>query len=132
MGIFDFFKFNNEKIIDFKAITLNNGKIEVHPLRESESIRDNEVINDIYEIFGDISQIPFNKEKHITDKKEINTYSIVSNYHHKKQYIHFISHIQSQKIIVEIYILPPIYEYIQFEKKLKNTWILEFYLNKIF
>ena len=127
-----FFNFNNEKIIDFQPININNGTLEVHPFRESELHRDNEVINDIYEIFGDISQIPFNKEKFVKDKKDINTYFIVSNYHLKIQYTHFISHLQSKKIIGKIIISPPIKEYIEFENKLKNTWILEFYLNKKF
>jgi RimJ/RimL family protein N-acetyltransferase len=132
MGIFNFLKSDDEKPIEFKAINLNNGKIEVHPYRESEALRDKEVVNDIYEMFGDISQIPYNHEKYVNDKKNINTYSIVSDYHRRKQYVHFVSHIQTQKIIGQIFISPPVEQYINFDKKLKNTWIIEYYLNKKF
>lgn len=127
-----FFETNKENITEFKPINLKNGILEIHPFRVSEAERDNEVVNDLFEIFGDISQIPFNKEKLVKNKKDINTYSIVSDYHLKIQYTHFLSHIQSKKIIGKIIICPPIKEYIQFDSTLKNTWIIEFYLNKSF
>ncbi len=129
MGFFDL---NRGNITEFNLINLNNGVLEIHPYRVSEAERDKEVVNDLFEIFGDISQIPFNKEKHVKDKKDINTYSIVSDYHLKRQYTHFVSHIESKKIIGKIIISPPIKEYIQFDSTLKNTWIIEFYLNKSF
>lgn len=132
MSILNFFNSGNEKPVEFKAISLSNGKMEVHAYRESEALREKDVVNDIYEIFGDITQIPYNHEKYVKDKKEINTYMIVSSYHRKTQFIHFISHIQTQKIIGQIIISPPIEQYILFDKKLKNTWIIEYYLNKIF
>lgn len=129
MGFFDL---NRENIIEFNPINLNNGILEIHPYRISEAERDKEVVNDLFEIFGDISQIPFNKEKLVKDKKDMNTYSIVSDYHSKRQYTHFVSHIESKKIIGKIIISPPVKEYIQFDGTLKNTWIIEFYLNKRF
>lgn len=132
MGIFDLFKSDDEKSIDFKAITLSNGTLEVHPYRESEALREMEVVNDIYEMFGDISQIPYNNEKFVKDKKDIDTYKIVSAFHKRIQYAHFVSHIPTRKIIGQIIISPPIEQYINFNKKLKNTWIIEYYINKNF
>ncbi|MHA8065276.1 GNAT family N-acetyltransferase [Aquirufa sp. ROCK2-A2] len=66
------------------------------------------------------------------DKKKIFTYLDVLNYDLKIQFNHFISNIKSKKIIGKIIIWPLVEEYIQFDSTLKNTWIIEFYLNKKF
>lgn len=130
MSIFNFLKSDSSNSIEFKAITIGNKKIEVHPYREQEALRDKYVVQDIYEIFGDISNIPFNEEKFIKNKKDIDTYNIVSAFNRNKQFTHFVSHIASKKIIGEIIIFPPNDTYINFDKNLKNTWIIEYYINK--
>ncbi|MHA8065277.1 hypothetical protein V7S76_01220 [Aquirufa sp. ROCK2-A2] len=51
MGFFDL---NRENITSLNPINLNNGILEIHPYRESELHRDDDVVNYLYEIFGDI------------------------------------------------------------------------------
>lgn len=123
---------DNSNFKEFKAVTINNGVIEIHPYRESEMIRDQEVVDDIYEIFGDLSQIPFNHEKFIDSKKDFSTSSIIREWHRHIRYIHFVSYMPNQKIIGQIIISPPVKEYYKFQKSLKNVWMIEYYLNKTF
>lgn len=115
-----------------KPIALDNGYIQIHPYRKKEMMRETEIVNELFEIFGDIESIPFNKEKLVTDKKTIsmNLLGVVIGYDQQIRYTHFLTHKDSDTIIGEIIITTP--KHVKSIYNLDNTWIIEYYLNKQF
>lgn len=113
-----------------KPINLDNGVIQIHPLRPSDMMRHDELVNDLYEIFGDEDSLPYNKEKFVSDRKTISTQmlGVTIGYEQQIRYTHFITLKEPNKIIGEIIILSP--KSVEPQYKIQDTWIIEFYLNK--
>ena len=53
---------NLEDMNTLKPITLDNGHIQIHPYRRKELMREVEIIDELFEIFGNKESIPFNEE----------------------------------------------------------------------
>ena len=111
-------------------VNLDNGVIQIHPLRTSDLINHDEIVNDLYEIFGDITSIPYNKEKYVMDKKTIinQIFGITLGYQQQIRYTHLLTLKEINKIIGEIIILSP--KSVELEYNMKDTWLIEYYLNK--
>lgn len=119
-----------ETMNKLKPINLDNGVIQIHPLRSSDLMRHNEIVNDLYEIFGDKNSLPFNKEKFVADREIISSQmlGVTIGYEQQIRYTHFITLKEPNKIIGEIIILTP--KSVEPEYKIHDTWIVEFFLNK--
>lgn len=113
-----------------KPINLDNGVIQIHPLRTSDMMRHTEMVNDLYEIFGDIESLPYNKEKFVKDIETISTQmlGVTVGYEQKIRYTHFLTLKEPNKVIGEIIILSP--KSVKDAYKLDNLWIIEYFLNK--
>lgn len=113
-----------------KPINLDNGVIQIHPLRTTDLMRHDEIVNDLYEIFGDISSIPYNKEKFVKDKETISTQmlGVTIGYQQQIRYTHFLTLKEPNKVIGEIIILSP--KSVEPAYAIKDIWIIEYYLNK--
>lgn len=115
-----------------KPINLDNGLIQIHPLRSSDIIRTDEIESDLFEIFGDIDSIPYNKEKYVENKETLSIHmlGVSIGYQQQIRYTHFLTLKESNKIIGEIIILSP--KSVKEAYGLEGMWIIEFYLNKQF
>jgi len=113
-----------------KKFILNNGTYLIHPLRKLELNKQDLVVNDLFEIFGDINSIPFNKEKYVINKEVLYTQllGVTIGFELNIRYIFFITEIETDKIIGEIIIIPT--KSVEESYNIKDTWLLEFYLNK--
>jgi RimJ/RimL family protein N-acetyltransferase len=112
-------------------INFENDVLLIHPLRPNDILRQNEIIEDLYEIFSDKDSLPYNKEKYIENKEqiELNLLGITIGYSQNIRYTHFITLKEINKIIGEIIILSP--KSVEQSYNIKNIWFLEFYLNKL-
>ncbi|MDP3915071.1 MAG: GNAT family protein [Bacteroidota bacterium] len=115
---------------NLKPINLDNGVIQIHPLRTSDLFRHNLIVDDLYEIFGDEATLPYNSEKIVKDKNTISTQllGVTIGYEQQISYTHFLTLKENNKIIGEIIILSP--KNVQLAYKIKDTWIIEYFLNK--
>jgi RimJ/RimL family protein N-acetyltransferase len=113
-----------------KPIHLNNGVIEIHPLRKKELLKNELVCNDLFEIFGDKESLPYNYEKLVKGKEDITNQllGVTFGYENQTRYTHFLTLSKIDKVIGEIIILSP--KSASDNYRLKETWVIEFYLNK--
>lgn len=113
-----------------KPINLDNGVIQIHPLRTSDMMRYTEMVNDLYEIFGDIESLPYNKEKFVEDIETISTQmlGVTIGYEQKIRYTRFLTLKEPNKVIGEIIILSP--KSVKEVYNLDNLWVVEYFLNK--
>ncbi|MFA5296906.1 MAG: GNAT family N-acetyltransferase [Lutibacter sp.] len=116
---------------NLKPINLDNGVIQIHPLRSSDLIQNDKLVNDLFEIFGDEKTLPFNEEKIIKDKVNISNHLLGVTYGYQEQlrFTHFLTLKPINKTIGQIIILSP--KSIESVYNIENTWFIEFYLNKM-
>lgn len=115
-----------------KPIILDNGVIQIHPLRSSDLLKHDMIVNDLFEIFSDGETLTYNKEKIVADKKTvaINLLGVSMGYEQQLRYTHFLTLKEYDKVIGEIIILSP--KSVEPSYNIKATWIIEYFLNKQF
>ena len=113
-----------------KPIILDNGLIQIHPLRSSDLMKHDKIVNDLFEIFSDSETLTYNKEKIVTDKKTVamQLLGVSMGYEQQLRYTHFLTLKEYDKVIGEILILSP--KSVEPSYNIKDTWIIEYFLNK--
>lgn len=113
-----------------QAINLDNGIIQIHPLRKSELLKHDKVVDELFEIFSDSDTLIFNKEKLVSDKNTVamQLLGVSMGYEQQLRYTHFLTLKKFDKIIGEVIILSP--KSVEPAYKIVDTWIIEYFLNK--
>ncbi len=114
----------------FNAINLDNGTFIVHPLREEDMNRQNDLIQDIYEIFSDDETTIYTPEKKVESTKVVSDRlnGVVHRYHRGESFTHYITLKKINKVIGVIDIISP--SLVEKDYDIKDTWFIEYFLNK--
>jgi RimJ/RimL family protein N-acetyltransferase len=113
-----------------KAINLDLGVFEIHPLRQSDLVDMNNFVNGIIELMSDAETTEFIPEKKILTPEQVNEQisGIVISYQQELGYMHYITHKEENMIAGQINILTP--KYIEQVYQIKDTWFIEYVLHK--
>jgi len=117
-------------MIEFKPIFLDNGVTQIHPLRQMDMERHDDLVNDLFEIYSDKETTRFIPEKRVSNQKEIvdRLFGVTIGYHRKESFTHFITLKEFNKTIGQIDIHSPIR--IEQHYDVKGTWFIEYALNR--
>lgn len=115
---------------NFNPINLDNGMFQIHPLRKSELLKHDKMVEDLFEIFSDIQGLPYNKEKIVADRNKIadQLFGVTLGYHQQLRYTHFVTLKEIDKVVGEIMIISP--KGVEPAYKIKDTWFIEYFLNR--
>jgi RimJ/RimL family protein N-acetyltransferase len=113
-------------------INLNNGILEIHPLRNQDIKKGNLLERDIFEILGNEENTEYIPEKRVTSLQQVvnQTMGVVISYSQKLAYMHFLTMKALGKTIGVVNILSPLNA--QETYNLQNVWLIEYFLNKTY
>jgi [ribosomal protein S5]-alanine N-acetyltransferase len=113
-------------------IILNNGTLELHPLRNADVDYIDQIEFDLFEILSDPIATKYIEEKRISKRED--AINVISNaflgYQTDTGYMHFLTIKSPRKTIGVINLITP--KRIEMEYGLRDTWFIEYYLNKKF
>lgn len=113
-----------------EPIYLENEKLLIHPFRSQDLNRFEELTKDIFEILSDEQTLAFLPEKRLNNLLEAELFlqTAIVNYHSGRNYLHFISHKEYNKVIGMIDVISP--ETAREYYSLDNyPFFIEFYLS---
>jgi RimJ/RimL family protein N-acetyltransferase len=115
-----------------KPINLDNGATIIHPLRKSDLLRHNEIVDSLYEILSDNENTKFITEKRVKDKDLVAEQLLGVTIKHVEQlgYTHFITLKDNNETLGQINILTPKGIETQTQYEIRDTWFIEYFLNK--
>ncbi len=115
-----------------KPINLDNGVIQIHPLRSSDLLRQDQIVDSLHEILSDDENTEFIPEKRTNDKKQIsmNLLGVTIRYSQELGYTHFITLKGNNEIIGQVNIITPKGVEIESEYGIQNNWFIEYFINK--
>ena len=92
-----------------KPIYLENEKLLIHPFRPEDLSRFNELTKDIFDILSDEHTLKFLPGKRLNNLQEAELFlqTTIINYHSGRNYLHFISHKELNKVIGMIDLISP-------------------------
>lgn len=115
-------------------INLENDNISIHPFRQMDFIRHDEIIKDIYSIFSEDEVVKYVPEKKMADISLAQNYmaqSVVFSYS-GLQVTEFITLKKLNRVIGVVEIISPPRVQENYPDINANTWMIEYYLNKEF
>lgn len=92
-----------------KPIFLENDTLLIHPFRPEDLGRFQQLTNDIFGILSDEKTLKFVPGKRLNNLQEAELFlqTMVMNYHSGRNYLHFISHKELNKVIGMIDLISP-------------------------
>jgi RimJ/RimL family protein N-acetyltransferase len=112
-------------------INLDNGTFQIHPFRQTDLLKHDKVVDDLFEIFSDPEGLPFNQERLVSDKDTIAKwlFGVTVGYHQQTRYTHFITLKEMDKVVGEVLLLAP--KVVEDAYQLKDIWLMECFLHKL-
>lgn len=113
-----------------EPIYLENEKLLIHPYRPQDFNRFEEMTKDIFKILSDEQTLAFLPAKRLNNLPEAELFlqTAIVNYHSGRNYLHFISHKEYNKVIGMIDVISP--EIAREHYSLDNyPFFIEFYLS---
>ena len=113
-----------------QPVYLDNGIIEIHPLRDKDLTKPNNIADDLFEILNDSENTRFIAEKRIDSKEALGNliFGFMMGYQEQISYAHFLTLKSIDKVIGVVNVISP--ERIEETYNIKDKWFIEYYLNK--
>ncbi|MBO3097682.1 GNAT family N-acetyltransferase [Gelidibacter pelagius] len=115
-----------------RPINLDNGVTIIHPLRQSDILRHDQIVDNLIEILSDEENTRFISEKRTDDKERVSNELLGVTFRYDQQlgYTHFITLKNNNEVLGQINIITPKGIETETQYKIKDTWFIEYYLNK--
>jgi len=115
-----------------RPINLDNGVTIIHPLRQSDILRYDQIVDNLFEILSDEENTKFIPEKRVLSKDRISKELLGITFRYDKQlgYTHFITLKDNNEILGQINIITPKGIKSESQYGIKDTWFIEYFLNK--
>ncbi len=112
-----------------QPILLESEDTIIHPLRNLDMGRLDQITNDLFELFSDSLVFKYSPEKKVVSIKEANdaVFGIITGYNHGT-YAHFITYKKNLEVIGVFYLVSPSLAQSKYSSIPTSTWLIEYYL----
>ena len=113
-------------------INLDNGTIQIHPLRLSDIEKQEQIIDNYLEILSDIENTQYIPEKRTNDREQVsmNLFGITYRYGQELGYTHLITLKEENEVVGQINVISPKGVKVETKYEIEDSWFIEYCLNK--